>query len=313
MSCGSSAKSWSRGVESVPLRPPGRLVPRLQILAAAALFSTGGAALKASVLDTWQVAAFRAVLGGLTVLAFVPAARRGFSGRAWAVGAAYAATGLLFVAANKTTTAASTIFLQSTSPLYIVVLGHWLLHERVRHRDLVFMAVLAAGLVLLILGTPLPSRTAPDPLRGNVLAALCGMTVAVMMVGLRGLGRSRAGAGSAPAAVVLGNAMIVAAALPFALPSPSLGVRDMAVLGWLGIFQIGVAYALMLAGLRHVQALEASLLMFIEPVLSPLWAWLAHGESTGPWTVAGGAVVLAATAVHMAYERWRPVTPPAPV
>lgn len=259
------------------------------------------------------MAAFRAVLGGLTVLAFVPAARRGFSGRAWAVGAAYAATGLLFVAANKTTTAASTIFLQSTSPLYIVVLGHWLLHERVRRRDLVFMAVLAAGLVLLILGTPLPSRTAPDPLRGNVLAALCGMTVAVMMVGLRGLGRSRAGAGSAPAAVVLGNAMIVAAALPFALPAPALGVRDLAVLGWLGVFQIGVAYALMLAGLRHVQALEASLLMFIEPVLSPLWAWLAHGEDTGPWTVAGGAVVLAATAVHMAYERWRPVTPPAPV
>jgi drug/metabolite transporter (DMT)-like permease len=259
------------------------------------------------------VAALRAALGGLTVLAVVPQARRGFTRGAWVVGAAYAATGLLFVGANKTTTAASTIFLQSTSPLYIVVLGHWLLHERVRRRDVAFMAVLAAALVLLILGTPPPSRTAPDPLRGNVLAALCGLTVAFMMVGLRWLGRGGAGAGSAPAAVLAGNALILAAALPLALPLPALRAADVAVLGWLGIFQIGIAYALMLAGLRHVPVLEASLLMFIEPVLSPAWAWLAHGERAGPWTVAGGALVLAATAVHMVHEQWRPVTPPAPV
>ena len=285
---------------------PGRLWPRLQLLAAAVLFSTGGAALKASSLDTWTVAGFRAVLGGLTVLALVPAARRGVSRGAWAVAAAYAVTGFLYVAANKATTAASTIFLQSTSPLYIAVLGHWLLHERVRRRDLVFMAALAVGLVLLIWGTPPPSRTAPDPLRGNVLAALCGLTVGVMMVGLRWLGRSGAEKGSAPAAVVLGNLLIVAVALPLALPlSPPSG-RDVAVLLWLGVFQIGSAYALMLAGLRHVPVLEATLLMFIEPVLSPTWAWLLHGERPGPWTIVGGSLILAATALHV----WRDATRP---
>jgi drug/metabolite transporter (DMT)-like permease len=289
------------------------LWPRLQLLAAAALFSTGGAALKASSLDTWAVAGFRAVLGGLTVLALVPAARRGFSRGALAVAAAYAVTGLLFVAANKATTAASTIFLQSTAPLYIAVLGHWLLHERVRRRDLVFMAALAAGLVLLVWGTPPPSRTAPEPWRGNVLAALCGLTVAVMMVGLRWLGRGGPAGSSAPAAVVLGNLLIVAVALPLAVPLPAVGARDAAVLLWLGIFQIGVAYALMLAGLRQVPVLEATLLMFIEPVLSPTWAWLLHAERPGPWTIAGGAIVLAATAVQMAHERWRPARAPAPV
>ena len=235
------------------------------------------------------------------MLALVPASRRGFSRGAWAVAAAYAVTGLMFIAANKTTTAASTVFLQSTSPLYIAVLGHWLLHERVRRRDLVFMAALAAGLALLLLGTPPPSRTAPDPLRGNVLAAMCGLTVGVMMVGLRWLGRHGAEAGSAPAAVVLGNLLIVAVALPPALPL-TLNARDAAILAWLGVFQIGAAYALMVAALRHVPVLEATLLMFIEPVLSPIWAWLVHGERPGPWTLAGGAVVLAATAVQMAYE-----------
>ncbi len=281
------------------MRAPGRLSSRLQLLAAAVLFSTGGAALKACSLDTWAVAAFRAVLGGLTVLALVPAARRGFSRRAFWVALAYAVSGLLFVGANKSTTAASTIFLQSTSPLYIAVLGHWLLHERVRRRDLVFMAALAVGLVLLIWGTPPPSRTAPFPLRGNVLAVLCGLTVAVMMVGLRWLGRSGAEAGSAPAAVVLGNLLIVAVALPLAVPVPAVGGRDLLVLGWLGVFQIGAAYALMLAGLRHVPVLEATLLMFIEPVLSPTWAWLLHGERPGPWTIAGGGLILAATALHV--------------
>jgi drug/metabolite transporter, DME family len=292
------------------LTAPGRLWPRLQLLAAAVLFSTGGAALKASTLGTWEVAGFRAVLGGLTVLAFVPAARRGFSRGAWAVGAVYATSGFLFVGANKATTAASTIFLQSTSPLYIAVLGHWLLHERVRRRDLVFMAALALGLALLIRGTPPPSPTAPDPWRGNLLALLCGLSVAVMMVGLRWLGRAGGGAGgSAPAAVVLGNLLIVAAALPLALPLRGLGARDVALLLWLGVFQIGIAYALMLAGLRHVPVLEATLLMFIEPVLSPLWAFLVHGEQAGPWTIAGGAIVLATTAAQMAYQRWRPVLP----
>lgn len=290
---------------------PARLWPRLALLAAAVLFSTSGAALKACTLDAWQIAALRAVLGGLTVLALVPESRRTYTGGAWAVALAYAVTGLMFVAANKATTAASTVFLQSTSPLYIAVLGHFVLHERVRHRDLAFMAALAVGLTLLLAGTPPPSRTAPDPLRGNVLAALCGLTVGVMMVGLRWLGRHGAEAGSAPAAVVLGNLLIVAAALPFALPL-HVGARDALILGWLGIFQIGAAYALMLVGLRHVPVLEATLLMFIEPVLSPLWAWLVHGERAGPWTLAGGAVVLAATAAQMAYDQWRPASPPLP-
>jgi drug/metabolite transporter (DMT)-like permease len=49
-------------------------------------------------------------------------------------------------------------------------------------------------------------------------------------------------------------------------------------------------------------AIEASLLILIEPVLNPIWTFLAMGERPGPWAVAGGAVVLAATA-------WRTVAP----
>jgi drug/metabolite transporter (DMT)-like permease len=275
---------------------------RVELVAAAVCFSTAGAALKAVRLDGWEVASFRAAIAGVTVFALVPAARRGLSRRAAVVAVPYTVTALLFVLSNKMTTAASTIFLQSTSPLYIALLGPLLLHERARRRDVIFMAVLAVGLVLVFLGLPAPARTSPRPLLGNVLAVGCGFTVAIMMMGLRWLAREHADDAAAPGAVVLGNLLTFGVALPFALPVGPAGPADGLILVFLGVVQIGAGYALMLAGLRHVPVMEATLLMFLERVLSPVWAWLVHGEHPGGWVIAGGAVILGATAVSMRVE-----------
>ena len=73
------------------------------VLAAALLFSTGGAAIKISTLSIWQVAGFRAGIGALAVYAAMPKARRGWTLNTWLTSVAYAATVILFVAANKTT------------------------------------------------------------------------------------------------------------------------------------------------------------------------------------------------------------------
>jgi drug/metabolite transporter, DME family len=286
---------------------------RFQLVAAAVCFSTAGAALKACQLDAWEVASFRAAIAGLTVLALVPAARHGLTRRAAVVAIPYTATALLFVLSNKMTTAASTIFLQATSPLYIALLGPLLLHEKARRRDVVYMAVLAAGLVLVFLGLPPPARTSPRPLLGNVLAVGCGFTVAVMMMGLRWLARAGGGhEAAAPGAVVLGNLLTFALPLPLALPIGPAGPSDALILLFLGTVQIGAGYALMLGGLRHVPALEATLLMFIEPVLSPVWAWLVHGEHPGAWVVAGGVVILGATAASMWLDRQTLAAVPGP-
>ena len=280
---------------------------RLQLVASAVCFSTAGAALKACQLDAWEVASFRAAIAGVTVFLLVPAARHGLGKPAALVAIPYTATALLFVLSNKMTTAASTIFLQSTSPLYIALLGPLLLREKARRRDVVFMAALAAGLALVLVGTPSPARTAPRPMLGNALALGCGFTVAVMMMGLRRLARhEHADESAAPGAVVLGNALTFGVALAFALPIGPARPADWAILGFLGVVQIGAGYALMIAGLRHVPALEATLLMFIEPVLSPVWAWLVHDEHPGAFVVAGGAVILGATAASLwAQARFR--------
>jgi drug/metabolite transporter (DMT)-like permease len=284
-----------------------RLAGRLELLGAAALFSTAGAAIKAASLTGWQVACFRAGIAAVVVAILVPQSRRGWSARTLLVGAAYAATVTLFVLANKLTTAANVIFIQAASPLVIAAAGPWLIGERLRARDAPVMAALIAGLGLFFLGTPEESGVAADPRLGNVLAAFSCVTVALMMMGLRWLGSGEGG--SAPAAVVLGNFIAFAVAAPFALPvhpSPA----DAAIVGYLGVFQIGIAYTLLLRALRHLSAIEASLLLFVEPVLSPIWAYLVHGERPGAWAIAGGALILAATAAKTALDA-RAAPPPA--
>src|SRR5260221_4431138 len=159
--------------------------PRSKIVLAAVLFSTGGAAIKWCGFDGWQLAGLRAGLAFTTMLTLIPEARRGWSWRTALVGCAYAATTLLYVQANKHTTAASAIFLQSTSPLFILPLAPWLLGEHATRRDLWQMGVMGLGLKLFFLGLDQPSATAPDPRLGNILAAICAVTWAFTIIGYR--------------------------------------------------------------------------------------------------------------------------------
>ena len=275
-------------------------IPRLQILAAAALFSTGGAAIKACTLDSWQVASFRSGVAALFLIAVMPAWRQFWNPRCLVVGIGYASTMILYVTANKLTTAANTIFLQSTAPLYLLVLGPWLLRERLGLRDLVFTVTLAAGAVLFFVGVDPPMKTAPAPLRGNLLGALTGLSWALTILGLRWLGRGQplATVDLSGAAVVAGNLLAFLIALPLALPVVQAHPVDWLVIAFLGLMQIGLAYICLTRGVRGVSALEVSLLLLLEPVLAAVWAWLAHGERPGPWSLAGCLIILAATAAR---------------
>ncbi len=279
---------------------------RLQILAAALLFSTGGAAIKATAFTGWQVAGLRSAVAGLFLLATLPAARRRWSLATLAVATCYAGTLILFVTANKLTTAALTIFLQSTAPLYLLLLGPWVLAEPLRARDLGFAAVLAGGLALCFAGRQAPLATAPNPGLGNLLALGSGVCWAATIAGLRWMEKRKLDGGAGAAgALVAGNLLAGLICLPFGWPISGAGVTDFAVVGYLGVVQIGVAYLFFYAGLRHLPALEVGLLVLLEPVANPLWAWLFAGEQPAVWTLAGGALILAATAARTAVEARR--------
>jgi len=271
---------------------------RLQLVLAAACFSTAGAAIKWSAFSAWQIAAVRALVAMLAILALIPEARARWSWRVPLVGVAYAAAGLLFVFANKLTTAANTVFLQATNPLFVVALAPWLLHERVRAADLRFMAVLAVGLALLFVGGQRHFVTAPDPFLGNVLAAGSAVAWAFTVTGYRWLARD-GGTDHGPiaAAAACGNLMVFLVCLPGALPFAAGRSVDWLIVIYLGVFQLGLAYVFLSRAITRVPALEASLYLLVEPVLSPVWAWLAHGETPGPMALLGSIVILTATAL----------------
>ena len=274
---------------------------RFRALAAAALFSTGGAAIKIAAFSAPQVSALRSGIAAIALLAWLRG-RIVWSGVAVAIAIVYAATLTLFVASTKLTTAANAIFLQSTAPLYLLLLAPPLLQERIHRRDIVYLCAVAAGLVFCFLGSPRATATAPDPATGNLLGVACGGVWALTLLGLRWAERDHARPGLGLTAVVGGNAIACLAALPFAWPFPSATAVEWGTAIYLGVFQIGLAYVFVIGAMRDLPALDASLLLLLEPVLNPVWAWAVRGEQPGAWTVVGGGVIIAATAVKSVYD-----------
>lgn len=274
---------------------------RLQVLAAAVLFSTGGAGIKAAAFSGLQVSSLRSGIAALALLVFLRG-RLALSPAVLGVATVYGATLTLFVLATKLTTAANAIFLQSTYPLGVLLMAPWLLGEQIGRRDLLYLAAVAVGLILCVAGRPIAMTTAPNPLTGNVFAVLSGIAWALTLLGLRYLERDLSRQGTAMAAVVTGNLFACVIGLPFVWPLPRATVGEWATIVYLGVFQIGLAYVFLTRAVGRLPAVEMSLLLLLEPVLNPVWAWLVRGEQPGAWTMMGGAVIIAATALKIVAE-----------
>ena len=234
----------------------------------------------------------------MVILVLMPEARRNWTWRAAAVGLSYALTLVLFVTANKLTTAANAIFLQSTAPLYLLILSPLILKERIRRSDLLTMTVVAAGLACFFVGREPVRTTAPQPFLGNLFALGAGFAYAFTITGLRWIS-SRSDAVETPmATVALGNILAFLIAGPAAFPVHHAGFVDIAAILYLGIFQIALAYFLLGAGVRHIPAVEAGTLLLVEPALNPVWTWMLHGERPGLLAIGGGFLILAASAAR---------------
>lgn len=278
------------------------MLPRLFVVLAAALFSTGGAAIKGTMLTGWQTAGLRSLVAALALWAVLPEARRI---RRWSllpVALAYALTLVLFVHANKCTTSANAIFLQSTAPLHILYLAPLLLRERLGKIDLIHAAAVAGGMALFFLGTQDPLATAPRPALGNLLAIGSGLSYAAMLTGLRWLSQRYPDENPGLPTVAAGNLLAFLLCAPMAFPIASATPLDWGVILYLGTLQIALAYVLLTWALKRVPAFEVSTLLLVEPVLNPVWAWWFQGERPGGWALAGGVIILASTAARLAYD-----------
>ena len=265
---------------------------------AALLFSTGGTAIKACTLSGWQVASFRSGIAALALLAFLPESRPfrqpgAWTPRALLASVAYAATLVSFVLANKLTSAANAIFLQATAPLYLLVLSPLVLREKIRRPDIAVFCCVGLGAILLMTAShPTDTGTSPSEL-GNMIGLASGFFWAWTLIGMRWLAKRGGSAGTAEATVAAGNVLSFAACLPMALAAGfALSGKDTAILLYLGIFQIGLAYVLLVKSVRRLPALQVGTLLLAEPMFNPVWAWVFQGERPGARVIAGGLAIV---------------------
>jgi drug/metabolite transporter (DMT)-like permease len=200
---------------------------------------------------------------------------------------AYAGVLVFFVAATKLTTAANAIFLQFSAPIYLVFLEPWVTRSALQGRDL-----LAVGLCVSAMGLFFVGRLEAGTLLGNLLGVAAGLCLAIFSLTLK-LQRERRPGTDPIAAIILGNLLVAGICAPIALRGFHPTLIQTSALLYLGIFQIGVAYLLFNAGMRHLSATAAVVTGTLEAVLNPVWVFLGIGERPSPWALVGGLMILA--------------------
>src|SRR5256714_11574942 len=270
----------------------GGVPPVLFILAAALLWSTGGLFIKATPLGALELSFGRSLLAALTVALLTR--REGFRVNVLtlAASALYAALLLLFVVANKLTTAANAIFLQYTAPVYVLVLEPLMFKERFRWQGIFVVAACVCGMSLFFVG-----QLRPQDVEGNLTALGSGVCFALFLLLLR---HQREGKVNRASSVIYGNLLICAVTAPaFVRAAGMMTTRDLAIVTYLGVVQIGLAYTLFTLGIaRGVRSLDAGVVGYVEPMLNPVWVFLFLGERPSEWALLGGCIIIAAVLAH---------------
>lgn len=249
----------------------------------AVLWSTGGVLIKSIDWHPLAIAGARSGIAALVIRAAFHNSRLSWSRPQLTGALAYSATVVLFVTATKMTTAANAILLQYTAPVFVAILGAWLLKEKATAQDWLTIAVVLGGMTLFFV-----DKMSPGGLMGNLLAVASGFSMALMAVCMRWQKD-----GSPFGSIFLGNILTFFIGLPLIL-STVPGPGEWTAIVILGAFQLGLSYILYSMAIKHVKALEATIITVIEPILNPVWVFLLLGEVPGQWALLGGAVILVA-------------------
>jgi drug/metabolite transporter (DMT)-like permease len=288
-----------------------RLSPVWYVVIAVLLWSTGGLFIKLTSLDAYQVTFFRSFLAGVTVLLATRkhGLRINFFGIICSL--IYATLLFLFVWATKHTTAANAIFLQYTAPIYILVLGPFVIGEKFHVRDLATVIFCLVGMSLFFVG-----KLEISDYEGNAAALCSGIFLGLYIMLLRhpkatGLPAAAAADGAVLSSttpkplnpvitVIYGNFILALATAPAGIAAiPTLTFKDIFAVSFLGIIQIGIAYILFIKGVSAgTRPLDASIIGFIEPLLNPVWVFLFVGEQPSNWAILGGSIIVATVVIH---------------
>ena len=254
------------------------------LIATAVMWSLAGVLIKQVKCNAVAIAGIRSGIAFVFMLTFVRKRDLTFSKAQIAGAVFYSLTMLIFVAATKLTTAANAIVLQYTAPVYVALLGHWILNERTSRLEWLTVIAAVAGVGMFFL-----DELSAGGLWGNILGIGTGLTFALSILCFR-----KQKDASPIGSMFLGNAITMAVAAPFAFRSPPADALSWGILAILGVVQLGLPYVLYAWAIKRVTALEAIMIPAVEPILNPLWVGLFIGEMPGKWAIPGGIIVICA-------------------
>jgi drug/metabolite transporter (DMT)-like permease len=196
-----------------------------------------------------------------------------------------------FMISLTLTSTANALVVMSVSPLLTTLLARAFLKDPIPGGTWIATGAAAFGIGWMF-GSDLTAHTARD-LTGMLIALVIPIAAAINVITLRSVAAELDLRG----AVMLGGALSCLIALPFALPLQATP-KDIALLAFLGVFQLGLPCMLLVMASRVLLAPEIALIGLLEVVLGPLWAWLGAGEVPARSTLIGGGIILAALVVN---------------
>lgn len=261
----------------------------LAMAATAFLWSIAGLFIKVIDWNPIAIAGMRSFIASIVILIYLkrPVIHLSFPQIAAAV--ANAATMLLFVSANKTTTAANAIILQYIAPVSTAFIGAFLLKERTRIEHYTAIPVVAAGMVVMFF-----DELGGGRLFGNILAVMSAITFGFYFVFMR-----MQKDGSPLESILLSHWLTagICVITSLFLPVPHVTAKSLIAIAVLGIVQVGISSILFSFAIKRISAVSAILIAVIEPVFNPIWVFFAIGEAPGAYALAGGGIIVLAVTI----------------
>ena len=253
------------------------------VFLAAVLYSIGGLCIKVIPWNGMSINSARNMVSVLVVGGYLLLTRHRPRWNRWiALGAvSVCGTNVLFSLANKLTTAANTIVLQFTAPIFVILLAAVFWRKKPGKLDLTACALVLLGVLCFFVDSLEMGGTL-----GNLLALLSGLSYAGVFL-LNDLPDA-----DPISSVLWGDMLSVILGFPFLLEETAFTPLAIASVVILGAFQVGLAYILMCIGLRTTPAVTASLISGIEPVLNPLLVALFYREAVGSMALVGAVIVI---------------------
>jgi drug/metabolite transporter (DMT)-like permease len=257
----------------------------------AVFWSTSGLCIKLLDWHPMVIAGIRSLISALFMLGMRPFFRRRREKEAISLlsllpgGAAYSATMIAFIIANKLTASANVILLQYSAPIWAALLGWALIRERPRREHWIALILVTGGLLLFF-----REGLAGGSLAGDVLAVFSGICFGANSVFLRMQKR-----GSPADAMILSQVITFFCCLPWIFRFPPVFTwGNTGAIFFMGIIQIGLASMLFAYGIKRTRAVQAMLTAMIEPILNPVWVFLVTGERPSPFALIGGGIIIGA-------------------